>query len=84
MTEDEVEDLLGWAPQIAKNSLLQGSGEIPIVGFSEEIKAKVENQLSNAAKDLESKFREIIKCFPILEASVQAFGGDFSWVKNEF
>ena len=84
MTEEEVEDLLGWAPRIAENTSLLGSGEIPIVCFTDEIKKKVENKLSETAMKLVNRLTDRMKCLPILEAAVEAFVGDFSWVEFKF
>ena len=84
MTEEEVEILLGWAPRIAETASLQGSGEISIVNFTEEIRKRVENKLSDTAQKLESRLTERMKCLTILDAAVQAFAGDFSWVENDF
>lgn len=84
MTEEEVDELLGRAPRIAENSSLQGSGEIPIVGFTEEVRNSVEIKLSEVAQKLEIRLTERMKCLAILETAVEAFSGDFSWVENDF
>ena len=45
MTEEEVDDLLWWTPRLAANTSFQWLGEIPIVGFNEEIRKNVESKL---------------------------------------
>ena len=84
MPQVEFDNLLGWAPRIAENSSLQGSGEIPDVGFTEEIRREVEIKLSEVAQQLDSRLTERMKCLSILEAAVQAFAGDFLWVVDDF
>ena len=85
MTEEEVDDLLGWTPRLAENTTFQGSGEIPVVGFNEEIRKGVENKLSDTAQKLESRLSVRMKCLPILEAAVQAFAGDYYFcVENDY
>ena len=70
--------------RLAENTWFQGSGEIPILGFNEKIRKGVESKLSDIAHKLESWLSERMKCLPILEAAVQAFAGNFSWVDNDY
>ena len=45
MTEEEVDNLLGWTPRLVENTSFQGSGELTILGFNEEIRKGVESNL---------------------------------------
>ena len=54
ISEDDLEEILNWTPEVVENDDSVGSGEITVENFDEDAKKEVENCLKSLAARLHS------------------------------
>ena len=82
ITEDYLEDILNWTPEVVENDDSVGSGEISVEKFDEDAKKEVENYLKSLAARLHSRLSERLKILPISLSAMEAFAGSLNWAKH--
>ena len=83
ISEEEMEDILNWAPILAENDEFDGSGSFAVAEFGVSCKKQVETHLQGLAQHLHERLGARLKILPLTLSSLEAFGGNLEWVNPD-
>ena len=76
VTEEELEEQLNWTQPVIPENSNGNSSEIPVEGFGNRERERVESHMMSLAKSLHSQLSHRVQIWPLILSSMEAFAGE--------